>query len=179
MKCPKCGFENLDKAKFCNECGNKLEIPCPNCSTGNPPGSKFCYECGHNLVLPSEQISKELSFDEKIDKIQRYLPKGLTEKILSQRDKIEGERKQVTVMFCDMEGYSQHSERLGPEEAYSIMDQVYEVLIHKVHDYEGTVNEMTGDGVMALFGAPIALEDAPQRAIRSALAIHREMASVL
>jgi class 3 adenylate cyclase/predicted ATPase len=78
-------------------------------------------------------------------------------------------------MFCDMENYSQLSERLGPEEAYGIMDQVYEILIHKVHDYEGTVNEMTGDGIMALFGAPIALEDAPQRAIRSALAIHREM----
>jgi class 3 adenylate cyclase/tetratricopeptide (TPR) repeat protein len=75
-----------------------------------------------------------------------------------------------------MEGYSQLSERLGPEEAYSIMDQVYEILIHKVHDYEGTVNEMTGDGIMALFGAPIALEDASQRAIRSALAIHREIA---
>ena len=150
MKCPKCGFENLDKAKFCNE-------------------------CGLNLTTPSEPPPKEISFDEKIDKIQRYLPKGLTEKILSQRDKIEGERKQVTVMFCDMEGYSQLSDRLGPEEAYGIMDQVYEILIHKVHDYEGTVNEMTGDGIMGLFGAPITLEDAPQRAIRSAMAIHREM----
>jgi predicted ATPase/class 3 adenylate cyclase len=78
-------------------------------------------------------------------------------------------------MFADMEGFTQLSERLGPEEAYTIMDQVYEILIHKVHDYEGTVNEFTGDGIMALFGAPIALEDAPQRAIRSAHAIHREM----
>jgi class 3 adenylate cyclase len=78
-------------------------------------------------------------------------------------------------MFADMEGFTSLSERLGPEEAYTIMDQVYEILIHKVHDYEGTVNEMTGDGIMALFGAPIALEDAPQRAIRSAYAIHREM----
>ncbi|MCJ7595108.1 MAG: AAA family ATPase, partial [Desulfobacterales bacterium] len=128
------------------------------------------------MTTPSEPLPKELSFDEKLDKIQRYLPKGLTEKILGQRDKIEGERKQVTVMFCDMEGFTPIVEQLGPEEAYGIMDQVYEILIHKVHDYEGTVNEMTGDGVMALFGAPIALEDAPQRAIRSALAIHREMA---
>ncbi|MBM4307867.1 MAG: hypothetical protein FJ123_14140, partial [Deltaproteobacteria bacterium] len=91
------------------------------------------------------------------------------------RDRIEGERKQVTVMFCDMEGYTGLTEMLGPEEAYSLMDEVYEVLIQKVHDYEGTVNELTGDGIMALFGAPIALEDAPQRAIRSALAIHREI----
>jgi class 3 adenylate cyclase/tetratricopeptide (TPR) repeat protein len=78
-------------------------------------------------------------------------------------------------MFCDMEGFTGLVEKLGPEEAYSIMDQVYEILIHKVHNYEGTVNEMTGDGIMALFGAPIALEDAPQRAIQSSLAIHREI----
>jgi class 3 adenylate cyclase len=176
MKCPKCQHENPEGAKFCVECGGKLEIICPKCGFSNSPSFKFCAECGHNLTLPSEPTPKDLSFDEKLEKIQRYLPKGLTEKILSQRDKIEGERKQVTVMFCDMEGFTSLVESLGPEEAYSIMDQVYEILIHKVHDYEGTVNEMTGDGVMALFGAPIALEDAPQRAIRSALAIHREMA---
>ena len=78
-------------------------------------------------------------------------------------------------MFCDLEGFTPLVEQLGAEEAYGIMDQVYELLIHKVHDYEGTVNEMTGDGIMALFGAPIALEDAPQRAIRSAHAIHKDM----
>ena len=176
MQCPKCQFENVDGAKFCNECGCKLEISCPECSKINPPGSKFCNECGQNLTSPQEPIEKELSFDEKIDKIQRYLPKGLAEKILSQRDRIEGERKQVTVMFCDMAGFTPLVEKLGSESAYDIMDQIYEILIHKVHEYEGTVNEMTGDGIMALFGAPIALEDASQRAIRSSLAIHREMA---
>ena len=176
MKCPKCQFENPEGIKFCGDCGVKLEKTCPQCNTSNPPGFKFCGECGHDLTLFPEPPPKDLSFDEKIDKIQRYLPKGLTDKILSQRDRIEGERKQVTVMFCDMEGFTQFTEKLGPEEAYSIMDQVYEILIHKVHDYEGTVNEMTGDGIMALFGAPIALEDAPQRAIRSAIAIHQEMA---
>jgi class 3 adenylate cyclase/predicted ATPase len=176
MKCPKCQRENSEDASFCNGCGHKLELACPECGKMNPPDSRFCSGCGHNLTTPSEPVVKELSFDEKIDKIQRYLPKDLTEKILSQRDRIEGERKQVTVMFCDMEGFTQFTEKLGPEEAYGIMDQVYEILIHKVHDYEGTVNEMTGDGIMALFGAPIALEDAPQRAIRSALTIHREMA---
>jgi len=175
MKCPKCQHENPEGLKFCVECGNKLEIICSNCGFGNAPSFKFCGECGHNLTVPSEPTPKDLSFDEKIDKIQRYLPKGLTEKILGQRDKIEGERKQVTVVFCDMEGFTPLVEGLGPEEAYSIMDQVYEILIHKVHDYEGTVNEMTGDGIMALFGAPVALEDAPQRAIRSAMAIHLEM----
>ncbi len=180
MKCPKCQIDNREGAKFCLECGEKFEIACPQCGKMMPLSAKFCDECGHNLSPPSESspksFPKELSFDEKLDKIQRYLPKGITEKILAQRDRIEGERKQVTVMFCDMEGFTGLSEKIDPEEVYSIMDQVYEILIHKVHDYEGTVNEMTGDGIMALFGAPIAMEDAPQRAIRSSLAIHRELA---
>ena len=175
MKCPKCQAQNPEGMKFCVECGKKLEIICPKCGFSNSPIFKFCGECGHDLSLPSRPVPKELSFDEKLAKIQRYLPKDLTQKILAQRDKIEGERKQVTVMFCDMEDFTSLTERLGSEETYALMDQVYEILIHKVHDYEGTVNELTGDGIMALFGAPIALEDAPQRAIRSALAIHREI----
>jgi class 3 adenylate cyclase len=175
MLCPKCQFDNADGMNFCGKCGTKLERFCPQCNFGNPPEYKFCGKCGYNLCLPLESATKDLSFDEKLNKIQRYLPEGLTEKILSQRDRIEGERKQVTVMFADMEKFTQLSEKLGPEEAYTVMDRIYEILIHKVHDYEGTVNEFTGDGIMALFGAPIALEDAPQRAIRSAYAIHREM----
>ena len=106
MKCPKCQFENPDGIKFCVECGNKLEITCPECGFSNSPSFKFCGECGHNLRLPLEPAPepKDLSFDEKLDKSLRYLPKGLTEKILAQRGRIEEERKQVTVMFCDMEG---------------------------------------------------------------------------
>ena len=176
MQCSKCQFENPKEIKFCGECGAKLERLCPSCNSSSPPNFKFCGECGHKLDIPVETSPKDLSFDEKLTKIQKYLPKGLTKKILSQKNRIEGERKQVTVMFCDMHGFTPLSEMLGIEDAYAIMDQVYEILIHKVHGYEGTVNEMTGDGIMALFGAPIALEDASQRAIRSSLAIHREMA---
>jgi len=175
MRCPKCQFDNPEDSNFCLECGQKLEQKCPQCEKLLPVGAKFCNGCGHKLITNSTTSQKEFSFDEKLAKIQKYLPKGLTKKILSQKDRIEGERKHVTVMFCDMEGFTRLSELLGIEETYAIMDQVYEILIHKVHDYEGTVNEMTGDGIMALFGAPVALEDAPQRAIRSAHSIHREM----
>ena len=132
-------------------------------------------ECGYGLTPASNTASQVLSADEKLLKLQRYLPKDLTEKILNQKDKIEGERKQVTIMFCDMKGYTPLTEQLGPEATFSLIDQVYEILIHKVYEYQGTVNELRGDGILALFGAPIALEDAPQRAILSSLDIHREI----
>lgn len=175
MQCPKCQIENRDGIKFCEQCGAKLELECPNCKAKIPLGKKFCGDCGHDLTHPPLAIPKELSFDEKIAKLQKYLPSGITEKILSQRNKIEGEKREVTVLFCDMKSFTPLSEKLGPEAVYAMMDEVFELLIHKVHEYEGTVNKMTGDGAMALFGAPIALEDAPQRAIRSAMTIHREI----
>jgi hypothetical protein len=85
MKCPACQFDNQEGVKFCEQCGAKFEIQCPNCQAKVPSTVKFCGECGHNLTHPSKPIPKELSFDEKLQKIQRYLPQGLTEKILSQR----------------------------------------------------------------------------------------------
>jgi len=173
MKCPKCSSTIRPGIKFCEECGSRLETICHSCKARIPLGVKFCGECGSKFNLRSEPISEDISFEEKLRKIQKYLPTGLAEKILSKKEKIEGERKQVTVLFCDMKGFTPLVDLIGAEKAFTIMDQVYELLIHKVHEYEGTVNEMTGDGVMALFGAPIALEDAPQRAIRSAYAIHR------
>jgi class 3 adenylate cyclase/tetratricopeptide (TPR) repeat protein len=176
MECPKCKFDNPDSVKFCGNCGNRIEKVCSKCGAANPLQFKFCGECGHDISCTSQTTSSALTIDQMLSKIQRYLPGGLAEKILAQKGRIEGERRQVTVLFADMEGFTPLVEKLGPEEAYALMDQIYEILIHKVHEFEGTVNEMTGDGIMALFGAPIALEDAPQRGIRSALAIHREIA---
>ena len=175
MECPECHTENNGSRKFCRECGNKLLLVCPDCNAENSPGDKFCGECGQDLTFSKPPLPKDISLSEKFDKIQRYLPKGLTDKILAQKKRIEGERRVVTIMFCDMKGFTPLTEKLGPEETFSFMDKVFEIFIHKVHEYEGIVNEMRGDGILAFFGVPITLEDAPQRAIRSAYAIHREM----
>ncbi len=113
MKCPECGFESADVARFCNECGVRLELSCPSCRARNPFTSKFCGQCGHPMAFPESDTPWKVSFDKKIAKIQKYLPDGLTEKILSQKDRIEGEKKTVTVMFCDMEGYSRFAEKLA------------------------------------------------------------------
>ncbi|MEJ2135309.1 MAG: adenylate/guanylate cyclase domain-containing protein, partial [Desulfofustis sp.] len=178
MQCSKCDFDNPDQAKYCGGCGDKLEILCPQCNYINPLNHKFCNECGQKFSAdqqPSAESAAAISEEDKFEKIQKYLPKGIAEKIIAQKGRIEGERKQVTVMFCDLVGFSTMSASLDPEVIYPIMDRVQEILIHKVHDYEGIVNKMIGDGIMALFGAPIALEDAPQRAIRSAFSIHQEI----
>jgi class 3 adenylate cyclase len=150
-------------------------MKCPSCQFENPVEMLFCGKCGTDLDSPAAPARTEPTLDEKLSKIQKYLPRGLTEKILARKDRIEGERKQVTVMFCDLVDYTGISEKLGPEKTYRLMDDIYELLIHEVHRYEGTVNELTGDGILALFGAPIALEDAPQRSVRSALSIQRAM----
>jgi len=149
---------------------------CPDCNSLNLENSNFCHSCGNHLISPSAGLPPDISFDKKLETLQRYLPTGLADKIISQKGRIEGERKLATVMFCDMQNFVPMVEKLGAEEAYAVMDQFYEILIHKVHEYEGTVNDMTGDGIMALFGVPIALEDAPQRAILTSLAIHDAMA---
>ena len=96
MKCSKCQYNNRDDAKFCLECGEKLELLCPQCDKTLPSSAKFCDECGHKLSQPAKKPSVDISFQKKLDKIQKYLPQGLTKKILTQRDKIEGERKHIT-----------------------------------------------------------------------------------
>ena len=176
MKCSECQAENANTFTFCGQCGAELARICPTCSASNPPQYQFCGECGHDLVVSPESISKDLSFVEKLENIQRCLPEGVTENVLARREEIEGQRSQVTVMLCDMEGYSAIDARLGRDKVYHIMDKVFDILIHDVHAHGGTVNSMSGSGIMALFGVPRAAENAPQRAIQSALAIHQDMA---
>jgi len=106
MKRPKCESDNRERVNFCEECGAKFELVCPSCKAQIPLGKKFSRECDQNLTLPSEHAPQEFSFDQKYKRFKNTFPKGLTEKILSQRDRIKGERKQVTVMFCDMESFT-------------------------------------------------------------------------
>src|SRR5215472_306091 len=147
-------------------------MKCTSCQHKNPPGQKFCGECGASL--PGKPASVEVAPARPADRFaspESYTPKHLAEKILTSKTAIEGERKIVTVMFADVSGFTSISEKLDPEDVHGIMDRVFEVILEAVHRYEGTVNQFLGDGVMALFGAPIAHEDHAQRALSAALAV--------
>ena len=169
MKCPKCQFENREGAKFCKECGVELELTCPKCGTQYSPSSKFCDECGNDLIKPAKAPPVDYS------EPQAYTPKFLADKILTSKSSIEGERKLVTVLFADVANYTAISEKLDPEEVHQIMDGCFKILMDEIHKYEGTINQFTGDGVMALFGAPLAHEDHAQRACHAALTFQKAM----
>jgi len=169
MKCSNCQTVNPDTRKFCRECGGKLSHICHQCGYENLTEDKFCGECGHALV----DSEADHPFD--YSQPQTYTPKFLAEKILDTRSTIEGERKLVTVLFADVANYTSISEKLDPEEVHQIMDGCFKVLMDQIHRYEGTIDKFTGDGVMALFGAPLAHEDHAQRACYAALAIQKAM----
>ncbi|EFK06341.1 adenylate and Guanylate cyclase catalytic domain protein [delta proteobacterium NaphS2] len=132
-----------------------------------PNGAKFCNECGHDLRKPADTQPIDLN------QPQSYTPKHLADKILTTRSAIEGERKLVTVLFADVSDFTGLSEKLDPEQVHEIMDKCFKILMDEIHQHEGTINQFTGDGVMALFGAPVAHEDHAQRACHAALAIQR------
>lgn len=169
MRCPKCQFENREGAKFCKECGAKLELACPKCDAFITPDSKFCDECGTDLSKPT--IAPPVHYSEP----QSYTPRFLADKILTTRSSIEGERKLVTVLFADVADYTSISERIDPEEVHQMMDGCFKILMDEIHRYEGTINQFTGDGVMGLFGAPLAHEDHAQRACTAAISIQKAM----
>jgi class 3 adenylate cyclase len=170
MRCPSCGFENPEGLKFCNECGAPLRMPCAQCGFANRPQAKFCGECGVAL-LPQAGAPTAPPVAPRPHTPLSYTPTHLAEKILTSKTALEGERKQVTVLFADLKGSMELLADRDPEEARALLDPVLERMMAAVHRYEGTVNQVMGDGIMALFGAPIAHEDHAIRACYAALAM--------
>ena len=169
MDCPSCRHPNPEAAGFCGECGTALlaSVECPACGMAGEANQKFCHGCGGKLAAAVEGAVEREPSD--------YTPRHLIDKILRSKSAIEGERKRVTVMFADIKSSMELSERTGPEEWHAILDRFFAILSEGVHRFEGTVNQYTGDGIMALFGAPIAHEDHAQRACYSALYLREQL----
>src|SRR2546430_8603996 len=168
MTCPRCQDENPPGSNFCLGCGARLGATCGACGNDLPVGSRFCNKCG----IP---VSGESAGQARFPSPESYTPKHLVEKILTSRTALEGERKQVTVLFVDVSGFTSLSERVNPEEVHRLMSRAFDLMLAEVHRYEGTVNQFLGDGIMALFGAPIAHEDHARRAVQAALGIGRAL----
>jgi class 3 adenylate cyclase/tetratricopeptide (TPR) repeat protein len=167
MKCPRCQQDNPPQAKFCLECATPLVPRCTNCGTQLPAGAKFCFECATPVSGPGS--------GERFASPETYTPKHLAERILNSKAALEGERKQVTVLFADLKGSMELLADRDPEEARKILDPVLELMMEAVHHYEGTVNQVMGDGIMALFGAPLAHEDHAVRACYAALRMQESL----
>jgi class 3 adenylate cyclase/tetratricopeptide (TPR) repeat protein len=161
MTCPRCQHENRPQAKFCEECATPLSGVCSHCSAPLSPAAKFCAECAHPVAAGGAQS--------RFASPHSYTPKHLAEKIFTSKSALEGERKQVTVLFADLKGSMELLADRDPEEARKLLDPVLERMMEAVHRYEGTVNQVMGDGIMALFGAPVAREDHAVRACYAAL----------
>ena len=168
MTCPRCQQENPTEAHFCIRCGARLTLTCAKCNTALPTGAAFCFACGHPVAAaPAGQRFADPNL---------YTPRHLAEKILTSRSALEGERKLVTVLFADLKGSMELLADRDPEEARKLLDPLLERMMKAVHRYEGTVNQVMGDGIMALCGAPLAHEDHAMRACYAALRMQESVA---
>src|SRR3989475_692505 len=169
MQCPRCHAENREGRRFCGECGLLFASACPSCGFLNEGSEKFCGGCGRSLAAAPTPAEPRFTSP------HAHTPKHLAERILTSKAALEGERKQVTVLFADLKGSMELLADRDPEEARRILDPVLELMMDAVHRYEGTVNQVMGDGIMALFGAPLAHEDHAVRACYAALAMQEAM----
>ena len=168
MTCPRCQQDNPAHARFCLGCGCRLALACGSCGAELPGTARFCLQCGQAVAT--------FTVGTRSSGPETYTPKHLAEKILTSRGALEGERKQVTVLFADLKGSMELLADRDPEEARKIIDPVLELMMEAVHRYEGTVNQVMGDGIMALFGAPLAHEDHATRACYTALRMQNAVA---
>jgi class 3 adenylate cyclase/tetratricopeptide (TPR) repeat protein len=169
MQCPRCQSENREGRRFCGECGAALALVCPACSFANDGGEKFCGGCGASFAATPPPATARPTAAPRFGAPEAYTPAHLAERIISSRGALEGERKQVTVLFADLKGSMELLADRDPEDARRLLDPVLERMMEAVHRYEGTVNQVMGDGIMALFGAPVAHEDHAVRACYAAL----------
>jgi class 3 adenylate cyclase/tetratricopeptide (TPR) repeat protein len=169
MACANCKYDNPSDALFCEECGAKLEQSCPACGGANKPGAKFCKKCGERLAVSQTPVQARQ---------QAVLPSAPVSTVRvtqSASDMADGERKTATALFADIKGSMELMEDLDPEEARAIVDPALRLMIDAVHRYDGYIVQSTGDGIFALFGAPVAHEDHPQRALYAALRMQEEL----
>jgi class 3 adenylate cyclase/tetratricopeptide (TPR) repeat protein len=166
MRCPQCQAENPEGARFCEECGARLARACAQCGAEVSPGKRFCWSCGAPFVAPTADA---------VPPPAAYTPKHLAERILTSKAALEGERKLITILFADTKASMELLADRDPEEARKLLDPVLEYMMEAVHRYEGTVNQVMGDGIMALFGAPLAHEDHAVRACYAALDMQAAM----
>ncbi len=164
MKCPNCSIENTHDAKFCENCGQPFDRACPNCGKANSPSAKFCKNCGYNLAAAPVGAAT-------LSNLQQAAPQPLQAKIIAAKKQVEGERRLVTVLFTDIVGSTALAEKLDPEEWGEIVSGAHQRVSTAVYRYEGTIAQLLGDGVLAFFGAPVAHEDDPVRAVNAALDI--------
>ena len=160
MQCPRCQAANPGQARFCEECGARLPLSCRHCGAEVSSEKNFCWSCGGQLADPAtSQVPPPVS----------YTPEHLRERILRSKAALEGERKQVTVLFADLKGSMELIAGLDPEQMQALIGPVIETMMEAVHHYDGTVNQVLGDGILALFGAPLASEDHAVHACYAAL----------
>jgi class 3 adenylate cyclase/tetratricopeptide (TPR) repeat protein len=167
--CRVCSYRNPDHVRTCLNCDAPLGLVCSGCGQTVPAQSKFCSQCGTRL--PESQLTPAVSpqLDELRQNLVAYLPTALAEKIKLASVKLEGERRDVTVLFLEAVNFTRSSYHLDSEDLYLIVDEAMSLLIELVYKYEGTIDKFTGNGLMALFGAPVTHENDPERAIRTAL----------
>src|SRR5579864_476013 len=168
MRCNACGLDNPQGMRFCGQCAAPLPQRCPKCGTENPAGFRFCGGCAAPLPEPAAERT-----------INAREPALSAQAIPEQTgfDASEGERKTVTALFADIKGSTEMMRDLDPEEARAIIDPALKLMINAAHRYDGYVVQSTGDGIFALFGAPLAHEDHPQRALHAAIAMQQELRS--
>jgi class 3 adenylate cyclase/tetratricopeptide (TPR) repeat protein len=175
VHCPQCQIPNRDGRRFCAQCGAELLAPgCPSCGFVNDSEDRFCGGCGRQL----EAITLPSPLHAHFASLQSYTPRHLADRILTSRFTLEGEHKQVTVLFCDLAQSTMLADRLGARAMHTLLTRFFELALSQVHHYEGTINQFLGDGFMALFGAPLAHEDHARRAALAALGIQQQVGPI-